>query len=163
MRPMLFAAPEPSRIGTGTASPTQGGRSCSKPSLISCCRAVPMPKRRRRPGRGLHPRSRLELGQKLPLAAVPHGDGNVAQQSTAFCSLYRGTSKLSVEFLRSQAGEPCERRIHEFRPGVGRMQLSGWRLLSDSTGTPPGRCRSRRPGGRWARAALPEWGRASRW
>ena len=67
----------------------------------------------------------FELGQKFPLAAVAHGDGDVAQQSAAFCSLYGGTSKLTVELFRSQAGEPCERRIDEFRPGeIGRTQLS---------------------------------------
>ena len=67
-----------------------------------------------------------------------------------------------------EAGEPCEGGIDELAAGeIGRRQIVLRLTLApgsgDSRGRHPGRCRSRRPGGRWARGVLRGWGRASRW
>ena len=106
------------------------------------------------------------LGANCSQPAVAHGDGDVSTQSQKSCAAHRRAVEFSLEFGLAQSRQPFQRWIDEFRArlefgvtAIGPLR----RGLSDSTGTHPGRCRSRRPAGPFSRLALRQSAPCARW
>src|SRR6266581_7495244 len=69
---------------------------------------------------------RLQPGNELRVAAVPHGDGEIAAQAGIFSALDGGAAEGGAKILLTQCGQPFQRRIYQFSPGL--KFGSGWRL-----------------------------------